>query len=256
MASIKETIESLRNSTEVKAFLENNYDNRSWSNAFHYTSLYNLYQIFEGHSIKFTQLSQANDVLEWEIARKTEQYFFCLSRGKKKNFDNFGMWAMYGHLKDKIQKESLENYVKQIGVKLSFPKKELINFVKENQLSMRIIGYTPFLDVEDNKISIGSYKTKERIPISQLAGFVKDRSWNYEKELRICIDNKKALESMDDGKVLIPLGDLLNHITVFPSPLYSVEECQKLFNALCKGNDNIPKPNFEENLYYKKFKEK
>ncbi len=251
MAKLRDEIKKLKNESDIKDFLENNYDKRCWTSAYHYTNLFSLYKILIGNSIKFSRLSNTNDVMEFDFLSKIEDYFFCLSMGKTNDFENYGM---YGHLNDKIPKESVEEYAKHIGVKIYFPKQKLIKFVKENDLSLRAIGYTSFIYSPDNKVFIFSHNTKTILHYpKKLEGYLKDRAWSYEKELRICIDKQKALKCMNDGDVLIQLGDLINHIKVYPSPLYTPEECKKVLVKLSGNKKLYEKEIFEKNHYYGQF---
>ena len=259
MTEFESEIRNLSEVEDLKYFLENNYDNQGWGSAYHYTNLNSLYNIFNGKSIKLSDISETNDVLEKQYAKDKEKYFFCLSRGRITNFDNFGMWGMYGHLRDEIsdkEKTNDEKYSKKIGVKICFPKKELIQFVKDSNIFMHIMGYASFMYDSVSRISICSYKTDNEFTIDRnLAGYIKDNSWSYEKELRLSVDLQKSKNcKVTDKGVFLPLSNqLLKSLKVYPSPLYSVEECKKIFDNLCKTKMPEYYPRFEDNFYYKNY---
>ena len=256
MSEYQENIKNLKTIDDIKSFLENNYNNKSWSCAYHYTTLYSLFCILKEKSLKLSSFKKSNDVIEYQFVQNLKKYFFCLSRGQKNNFDNIGMWAMYGHLKDKTNDNDILEYAKKIGIKIYFPKKELIEFIKSKNLKIVLIGYTSFLSNLDNKIYIGSYSTEKKFPIDKsLAGYLKDNSWSYEKEIRIYVEPDKCDnydKERDFGKINLS-EQLIKVLKFYPSPLYSGEECNEIWTNLC-NNQNFQEGldfKFEENFYYK-----
>jgi hypothetical protein len=118
------------------------------------------------------------------------------------------------------------------------------------------MGYASFMYNLDSRISICSYKTDKEFPIdNNLAGYIKDFSWSYEKELRLSVDLKKCnICKVTDKGVFLPLSDkLLNSLKVYPSPIYSVDDCNQIFTKLLQGKHLEYYPKFEKNCYHETY---
>lgn len=91
---------TLKNEKEIKMYLNAALSNKSWTSAYHYTSLESLYQIFKSKTLRLSNIKGMNDILESNFANDIDECFFCMSRGSGGKIENFGMWAMYGHIPD------------------------------------------------------------------------------------------------------------------------------------------------------------
>lgn len=244
----------IKDEEELLKYLNAPLSNSGWSSAYHYTSLETLFQIFKNKSLKVSRMNQMNDLLEYNFARDCKDYYFCLSKGKKDAYENFGMWAMYGNIKNPNKnKLSVNEYAKNMGVKIYFPKYVLENFIKQTSgVSLRLIGYADFVNkTETKKVRISSSgKTLEIRPDNRFFGYLKDNSWSYEKEIRICLsDEYKDKYEHNKNCAYLPFSEeLLDDLEVYPSPLYSEEQCKECFEKL-KGSENIKVPKFLENKY-------
>lgn len=247
----------INNIKELLEYLNNPFDNKQWSYAYHYTNLYNLSQIYTNKSLRLSQMIKMNDVFEFRFAQGCKNYYFCLTKGRNDNKENFGMWAMYGHIKNKkTDKENIIDYAKQIGVKIEFPRETLKKIVNLNtNLKFHFVAYTNLINKKKQmKVKCGSTSTKEKIEINKsLHGYLKDNSWEYEKEMRLCFP---ADLNSQNNYIDIQLynNDILNELVVFPSPLYSVYECKMIFKQLSKDNKLIA-PQFCKNKYFSTFQE-
>ena len=232
--------------------------NPGWTMAYHYTNLESLFQIYKNKTLKLSNMTGMNDLLEKNFAKTCNDYFFCLSRGKKDNIENFGMWAMYGCIREKkINDEDVTDYAKKIGVKIAFSKRILENITNQNSdLTMRLIAYGDFISGKKClKIKSGSSSsTKKELHLdNSLYGYLKDNSWSYEKELRLCLSYDRSENyTPKDNSVFVSINEeLLKNLEVYPSPLYDTEKCYELFEKLKKHNksESIITPNFKENKY-------
>lgn len=253
----KRKFRDIINIKELLEYLNNPFDNKQWSYAYHYTNLYNLFQIYNNKSLRLSQMIKMNDVFEFKFAQGCKNYYFCLTKGRKDNKENFGMWAMYGQIRNKkTDKENIIDYAKQIGVKIEFSRETLKKIVNLNtNLKFHFVAYTNLINNEKQmKIKCGSTSTKEKIEINEsLYGYLKDNSWEYEKEMRFCLPS--GLDSQDKSYNDIYLdNNILNELNVLPSPRYSSQECKDVFKQLSKDK-NISEPSFNENIYFSTFQE-
>lgn len=215
--------------------------------AYHYTNLESLYQIFSNKTLRFSRMSKMNDYFEREFFCNDHDFFFCLSKSKEDENENFGMWAMYGNLNSKKNKEA-----KNIGVKIYFPKGTLKQICNENKnLYIYSVAYTNLIDnyrnLNDFTIHVDSYDaTIKDFNKEQCSGFLKDTAWRYENEMRLRIP--ATTENITDKTKDISISDkILQNLKVYPSPIYDVNEIEQIFNESC-GNEKI-KVNFCENKY-------
>ena len=241
----------ITSTNDLRTYLNAPFSNSTWDKAFHYTSLYNLFLICEKHTLLFSTLKRMNDFLELKFAPTCEDYFMSFTTGKGTEFENFGMWAMYGHIKDVIDSnESLEVQSKKIGVKLGFQNNALENLVHNTRgLSAHFVAYTDLIFRKNKKIKFRSSENKNGITLdNSLSGFIKDNSWSYENELRLCL-NKEFATDNGDGSAYIKVDDsFLKEIQVYPSPLYKdYHECESIFEKLW-GTKNSP-VTFHNNNY-------
>lgn len=231
---------------KVKFFLNAGF---SFSNAYHYTTLETLHKIFSNKTLRMSQMSKMNDLKESTIAEGCNDYFFCMTK-ESTSVENFGMWAMYGKIKE-FDKNNLDSKAKAktLGVKIQFSKKVIDNLRNDLGLSFYKVGYVDLFS-DTSIVYNGEKNTKVHINIKNkiLAGYIKDNAWKYEKEFRL---RKSVIENNDNNFIDIPISDeILKQLIVYPNPLSSVEECRKIFNDL---NSDIEKskiiPYFEKNKY-------
>ncbi len=238
---------TLKNEKEIKMYLNAALSNKNWTSAYHYTSLESLYQIFKSKTLRLSNIKGMNDILESNFANDIDECFFCMSRGSGGKIENFGMWAMYGHIRDYDAKDP-----KKIGVKIEFTKEVLENLIKENSGSnLRLVAYTDLIWEKNKTINFSSSTQNKNVKrfSSELHGYLKDNSWSYEKELRICV--KTTEQSAEHTFINVP-DYLLEKLIVFPSPLANISHCQDEYNKLVQGNAAIV-PTFRENSYKQLF---
>ncbi len=269
---MKRKFKDIQSIEALREYLDAPFSNGSWSSAYHYTTLETLFHIFKNKRLKVSQMKKMNDILEYKFADSCKDYFCCLSQGRSDNKENFGMWAMYGHIKGNSNPRNVEQIEpREIGVKIEIPKnmlRKIINY--DPNINLHFVAYTnliSFLRNSNNKNNIirkgekvrfGYNATGQEIEINkQLYGYLKDNSWSYEKELRLRLPEKKAKNDNKyqiqgcDAFILVT-NDFLKELRIYPSPLYTVEECRNIFNNL-KGNEIILDPVFLDNPYYNLF---
>lgn len=210
-----------KSESDLKSVLDNPLSNAIDGNRFyHYTSLTTAAKIFQSKKIRFSKISRMNDLIEntWCDKQTDNDYFFCLSQSE----ECFGMWAMYGGLKSDKRTDGY--------VKIAFPKSTLEKILKFD-IKARSIAYVN-LKGNEHKTSFQSnlyFETntsEDKITISKsLAGYVKDISWRYENEVRLC---KK---SMDEREYIdFPVSkDLLLSLKIIPSPIADLNRVKDKF---------------------------
>lgn len=215
--------------------------------AYHYTTLESLYQIFSNKTLRFSRMSKMNDVFERELFCTNRDFFFCLSKSKENENENFGMWSMYGKLN-----ENTSDKTDKIGIKIYFPKEVLKQIKEENEsLLVHSVAYADLIDNYENlknfKVYIGSSSaTIQNFDKDECSGFIKDTAWHYENEMRLRIP-ATAERITDKTKDIKISEEILEKLKVYPSPIYELSEVEKIFKRRCNGN-NIH-VNFCENRY-------
>lgn len=245
MEIIKKTLETIKDSNSLVDYLK--YPYYGFSSAYHYTSLQSLYEIFKNKTLRFSRMNKMNDIFEKELFCSNKDFFFCLSKGKEDNFENFGMWAMYGNINTPHCNDPTK-----IGVKIYFSKEVIYKILDENKIIIpHSVAYANIIEnytnLGDLKVHVGSHTTTIKdFDIDKHSGFLKDTAWQYENELRLRIPytNERLTDQTKDIHIS---EDALKSFRVYPSPLYTCEECRSAFSALNKENCLVP--TFEENAY-------
>ena len=210
---------------------------------FHYTNLNALVQIFNGKKLKASTFEKTNDILEEDflIEEVKQKKFMCFM---KTRIDNYGMWAMYGGLKnEKGENPKLEDFC----VKIEFPVDMIKKFIENHNLKANLIAYTDFHS--ERKIYFcGTVTNSKKINLDKkvLSGYVKDVIWKNEEELRIWFNND--FEEVDD--------EFLSSLKIIPNPLYTVEDYKKILRQNNVSEELINKMIFEENKYYNTYRPK
>ncbi len=212
-----------------------------FSYAYHYTSLGSLIKILESKTLQASRLNKMNDKFEERLYSNCKDYFFCLSKSSLAK-ENFGMWAMYGRLRE----IKCDDVNEKIGVKICFPKKEIDAICKLNGLKLHSVAYVDLREgykgSPKKKVTIGSTTTKSKIslPIDKMAGYLKDSAWVYESEIRL---RKKfsddANELMDDYYYFTLSDEIISNLVVYPSPYYNISDLYCLRQYGIKIEKNI-----------------
>ena len=229
---------------DLKKYLEKPFHHTTRS-VFHYTNLNALVQIFNGKKLKASTFEKTNDILEEDflIEEVKQKKFMCFM---KTRIDNYGMWAMYGGLKnEKGENPKLEDFC----VKIEFPVDMLKKFIKNHNLKANLIAYTDFDSDRNEKIYFcGTVTNSQNINLDKelLSGYVKDVIWKNEEELRIWFNND--FEEIDD--------EFLSSLKIIPNPLYTVEDYKKILRQNNVSEELINKMNFEKNIYYNTYRPK
>lgn len=239
--------ENITTPEELKSHLNAPYVNMVSNNMYHYTSLETLYKIFKNKTIRFSRLKIMNDVIESNFASDCLDYFFCLSK-EPYGTECFGMWAMYGNLKENNKPLVAD----KIGVKIQFPKTVIENLRNEDALSFHSVTY---LNQISRNLYLGTMTNNNTVQIQKeiLSGYVKDVCWKYENEYRL----RRKFDSSCTGDFLdIPISEsLLKELIIYPSPVYTVESCKRLFSELGeKSGFTSVRPVFKKNIYEGKYR--
>ena len=198
-------------------------------------------------------MDKMNDKFEKDLFRSCTDFFMCLSKGTEDEMENFGMWAMYGNLNTKVEHPSAKD-ASQIGVKICFPKETLNLMRSENKnLTLHSVAYAKIIENYENPANVKAYVgSSSGIPLEdfdkeKLSGFVKDTAGKYENEMRFRI--KRTNERMTDERKSVEFSEeVFSQLKIYPSPIYSAEECERIFDELRAGK-KVPKANFRENIY-------
>lgn len=244
--------EEIKNSEDLKNHLNSPLSNSHIKYFYHYTTIGTLYAIFTNKTLRFSKMSEMNDLLEKDFANGCDDYFFCLSSGYEAEYENFGMWAMYGNL-GKLNTNICEN-----GVKIQFSKELIENIKNESNYNLKFhnVAYKNLkFNTQKTIISLGKGNNKEiSFNPEILKGYVKDSAWQYEKEARFRIEQ---IEN-DKNYFYLPISEnILKKLIIYPSPELSKQEAKEIFEILCKEK-GFPSifPNFEQNCYEKTYQSK
>lgn len=243
----------IKSSVELKNHLNSPLSNTRIKFFYHYTTIESLYKIFKNKTLHFSKMSAMNDLLEEEFASGCDDYFFCLSCGYEAEYENFGMWSMYGNLGKNIENDF------EKGVKIQFPKDAIENLRNESNRNVKFhsVAYKNFIfDAENAIISLGKGDNKQiSFDIEVLKGYIKDSAWQYEKEARLRIESEKNDKpSYHD----LPVSEnVLKKLVVYPSPDLSLDKAKKIFENLCK-DQGYPSviPCFKQNRYKESYQSK
>ena len=210
--------------SDIKSFLDNAISHSPDDSRFyHYTSLTTAIKIFKSKKIHFSKISRMNDMIEntWCGKEADKDYFFCLSQSK----ECFGMWAMYGGLKSDKRTNGY--------VKIVFSKSTLEEILKSGSLGVKAHGLV-YANLKGNEhmssflseLYFNNETNKNEITITkELAGYVKDSSWQYENEIRLSINSMSENEYID-----FPISkELLLSLKIIPSPIANMDKIKKVF---------------------------
>ena len=242
----------IKSSRDLKNHLNSPFSNTHIKYFFHYTTIENLYKIYKNKTLCFSKMSVMNDLMEKDFASGCDDYFFCLSCGYEAEYENFGMWSMYGNLGNR-----LSNNVEK-GVKIQFSRAILEIIKNESNINLKFhnVAYKNLkFNSQESIISLGKENNKKISFNSEiLKGYIKDSAWQYEKEARFRIENMNN----KDSHFILPVSEnILKELIIYPSPELSVEEANDIFKGLCeeRGYPSVL-PDLEQNYYEKTYQSK
>lgn len=230
----------IQTAEQLKIYLDDS-TNRLKNSRFlyHYTTVSNAIKILRSKTWHLGNASGMNDRLEYKSGRSLDptrwnNLFFSSFTCEDK--ENIGMWSMYSQPWEK-------------GVKITLPRKTVINWIKETKnllvisprdlqrtreeiigdghnVSLRLsaVAYSnadSLQGSEQEKITWSNtknYNIRHPMLLPELIGYIKNIAWSYEKEVRI-----KAEFNTNSGiqRVAIPLTDkVIRKMTITAGPLF------------------------------------
>lgn len=208
----------------------------SYSYIYHYTSLSNLIKILRNECWHLANAENMNDKLEYDHGdpERWKHIFFASFMGDSK--ESIGMWSMYSQ-------------PWETGVKIALPTSAVKKWIKETSFIYPVNSNYAIVDspiaisneeaelklssvVYSNADSLETSKQEECLSWSnttntilkyayafpQLTGYIKDKAWDYEKEIRL----KAIIPSTYNYKrFAVKLSqDLISSMIITASPLF------------------------------------
>lgn len=206
---------------------------------YHYTTLRNLIKILQGKCWHLSNAKDMNDQLEYKHGDKSrwERIFFSSFMMDSK--ESIGMWSMYAQpwesgVKIAIPTSELRKWI-ATSPKIFGLKKNHAGSFDESSRSLEIDNINTVLTLSSvaysnaDSLEIGESEQltwgkagntliKNAPNIPELTGYIKDKAWDYEKEIRLKIT---FASSQDIDRVAVELSDdLINSMIITASPLF------------------------------------
>lgn len=216
---------------EMLSFLQD-MDRIQSDYVYQYTRLEAVERIFEGRRWKLNKPENMNDRYEYDKfdGYWHGRYFSCFMDTKN---ESVAMWTMYG--------QPWED-----GIRIGIPRRKFKEWIREAnnieddthaQLTNAKIHFASVLYVTENPsegIILGNNtKNTSFIPYDnkdKMAGYVKDKAWDYEKEVRVHVT---ASDYYGDS-VYVPIPEsLINSIVITTGPRFNeTRNLQKLYKIV------------------------
>ena len=265
------SFESITDTDKLVKYLDDSSNRlRNADSLHHYTTLSRAIQIIKSGYWHLGTAEFMNDRVEYELGHSQywKNLFFCSFMSDVK--ESIAMWSMYSQpWKD--------------GVKISIPKKTVMKWIKDINEIVEISTetYQPTgrtIPVNDESIdnsaklwiSAVAYSSTESdeqsrdhhiitwntvenrnfinpATIPELTGYIKDRAWSYEKEIRI---KAKVSNEKNIGRVAIPLShELVHSIKITAGPLFEGDLQDKIEKEI---GSSIKSDQLEKSLFWRK----
>ena len=180
---------------------------KNYQYVYHYTTLPNLIKIINGKQWHLANAKGMNDKLEYECgdSERWKSIFFASFMVESK--ESIGMWSMYSQpwnigVKIAIPITVIKDWIKSspsiYGLKLDSDKRyvpvELLTNTDGTNVPLKLsaVAYSNAYSLETPKeseilawSSARNNHIKGAPSIPELTGYIKDKAWDYEKEIRL-----------------------------------------------------------------------
>lgn len=234
-------------SNELISYLDNASDRlKGRTYLYHYTTLSNVIAMFNSKCWHLCNAHDMNDMVEYNNGDKDrwKNLFFASFMSDAK--ESIGMWSMYSQpwkegVKIALPKKIVQNWIKSCTeiLEVSSSTYQLtgrkIKVNSDTTLRLSAVVYSNAASLENVDAQEELYWSNQTnsnitqaIKIPELTGYIKDKAWDYEKEIRI-----KAEFNNTEGyeRVAIALPDeILNAMIISAGPLFEgdlLEEIKK-----------------------------
>lgn len=207
---------------------------------YHYTTLKNLIKILSGGYWHLANPKEMNDQLEYQHgnSERWEHIFFASFMMDSK--ESIGMWSMYSQpwetgVKIALPISAVKEWIRKTPDLYPVIKDENGNYriikspisISDNEATLKLssVAYSNADSLETSKQEkCLSWSTaintiiKDAYDSPQLTGYIKDKAWDYEKEIRL----KAVIPSecnFDRIAIEVP-QDLINSMIITTSPLF------------------------------------
>lgn len=236
-------------------------------NLYHYTTLHNLIKILRGKYWHLANAKDMNDQLEYKHGDKSRWENIFFSSFMMDSKESIGMWSMYSQpwesgVKIAIPTLELKRWVATSPKILGLKRKHTDDFevVSDNlkidginaALTLSSVAYSNVDSLETGdpeQLTWGQAKNffiKNAPNIPELTGYIKDKAWDYEKEIRLKI-TFASRQNID--RVAVELSDdLINSMTITASPLF-VGNLQEKIQAEIEQQVKTEKSIFTNRLF-------
>ena len=210
----------IRTPEEMLVFLKDDQRLKHNDMLYHYCGLEKLERILKNKQWYFSSPKGMNDHYEYEkFHHWSGKYFLCFMKTTK---EEISMWSMYGQPWTQ-------------GVRIGMPVKTFKNWIQKTKYVTRTekyggsiinnvrcyFGDVLYADDDPNADLITGNNTKniyfKPYKHEEMAGYVKDVAWGYEKECRFHID----IPYCEDDGVLVDMPDeVIQDMTIMTGPRF------------------------------------
>ena len=206
----------IRTPSQMRAYLKNmNERLKNTEYVSRYMSLQRVVEMINNKTMWIARPDTMNDI--YEINKFNDwkgKYYTCFMREKD---ESMAMWSMYSQPWEK-------------GVRISIPTKEFKKWIREkrlvtdkdnHELRKADLYFASVLYADDDGLiqSGTSSKNEDFKPYeyTSMAGFVKDKAWEYEKEVRLHVD----VDDYSEKGLLIDVPEeLINNMIIMAGPRF------------------------------------
>ena len=271
--SIPRNFEKIDSPEGIALYLDHTYARTKRCNyVYHYTTLSTLVEILRGRRWHLANARNMNDQLEYSYGDpdRWKKIFFSSFMMNAK--ESIGMWSMYAQpwasgVKIAIPLAEMKKWIKNkpeiFGVKEN--KENADKRFDEYRTSVKIDGvatvlrlsavaYSNAKDLESDEteqLTCGEAKNsviKNAPDIPELTGYVKDKAWDYERELRLKITFS---DEFNYDRVALEVPEyIIDAMTITTGPLFEGDLREKLQEEI-KQQTKIEHSIFTDRLFIK-----
>lgn len=230
--------EDVSNGNELIAFLKtyanqmkNTISESEKAYVYHYTTIKAVKGILKSKQWYLNSPSNMNDGLELRYLKKMNVKNLFFSSFLTEDKESIAMWSMYSQPWEegvliRIPIEMIKKWIKNKPLIYSADSKmrQKIEIIKNANAVLHFVAYTNKDSISDNEqktLQVGketNTKFSDTFEYEELAGYIKDTAWAYEKEVRLRV---KVSDNQTYNAVMIDIPqDILNSFEFVTGPRF------------------------------------
>lgn len=234
--------------SELIAYLDSSERLKNRKFLYHYTTIRNALAIFKSKTWHFGNPQNMNDMVEYRNGdpQLWKNIFFASFMAENK--ESIAMWSMYSQpwkdgVKITIPMPAMKEWLKSIDeiLEVSPITYELtgnsIPVNERNTVHISSVAYSNAISRDsssDSEVLMWSNQQNTKFAncqqISELTGYIKDKAWDYEKEVRLKAEFENTFGY---SRVAVKIPDtVLNKITISSGPLFEGDLLQRIGHEL------------------------